>query len=101
MGVNAIAMCLLAALGGNPSLIAYPSQANYSAVVDPYNLDVSAVPSVVTFPTSAKQVAAVVDCAVQSGYKVQPKSGGHSYGNYGKFFLFFFFFFFVFGCSSL
>jgi FAD/FMN-containing dehydrogenase len=77
------AECLLAALGGNSSLVAFPSQANYSAIVAPYNLDYPVVPAAVAFPHTAIQVAALVECAVVSGYKVQAKSGGHSAANYG------------------
>ena len=84
MRVQSIAKCLLAALGGDPNLLALPTAADYaSTFVKPYNLDIASVPAAVTFPHSAKQVAAIVQCAVNSGLKVQPKSGGHSYGNYG------------------
>lgn len=51
--------------------------------VKPYNLNTPITPAAVTFPTSSQQVAAVVKCAAENGYPVQPKSGGHSYGNYG------------------
>ena len=84
MRIQTLAKCSLAALGGDPNLVAFPTTANHSSIiVNPYNLDVSAVPAAVTFPRTTKQVAAVVQCAVNSGLKVQPKSGGHSYGNYG------------------
>jgi FAD/FMN-containing dehydrogenase len=77
------AECLLAAVGGNSSLVAFPSQANYSTIVAPYNLEYPVVPAAVAFPYTAVQVAALVDCAVVSGYKVQAKSGGHNAANYG------------------
>ncbi|KAL2004892.1 hypothetical protein VTN00DRAFT_3165 [Thermoascus crustaceus] len=32
---------------------------------------------------SVEQVAAIFKCAAEANYKVQAKSGGHSYGNYG------------------
>lgn len=81
---HTLAKCLVAALGGYSNFVAFPSQANYSSIVDPYNLDYPVVPAAVTFPRTSQQVAGVVKCAVESGYKVQPKSGGHSYGNYGS-----------------
>ncbi|RYP73027.1 hypothetical protein DL771_003895 [Monosporascus sp. 5C6A] len=77
-------MCLLAAVGGNSSLVAFPSQENYSAIVAPYNLDYPVIPAAVAFPHTSVQVAALVNCAVVSGYKVQAKSGGHSAANYGS-----------------
>lgn len=51
--------------------------------VKPYNLAVNVNPDVVIRPNSTKQVAATVQCAAQNGYKVQAKSGGHSYANFG------------------
>lgn len=84
MASSVFAKCLVAALGGNSSLVAFPSQANYSAIVAPYNLDYPAIPAAITFPKTPTQVAALVKCAVASGVKVQPKSGGHSAANYGR-----------------
>lgn len=52
--------------------------------VKAYNLNIPITPAAVAFPTSSQQVAAVVKCASDNGYPVQPKSGGHSYGNYGE-----------------
>lgn len=77
--------CLVAAVGGNSSLVAFPSQANYSSIVEPFNLNFPVTPAAVAFPCTAIQVAALVDCAVASNYKVQAKSGGHNAGNYGMF----------------
>ncbi|KAL8749883.1 MAG: hypothetical protein Q9184_006628, partial [Pyrenodesmia sp. 2 TL-2023] len=85
MGNHTITKCLVAALGGYSNLVAFPSQANFSSdTVRPYNLDYPVVPAAVTFPQATQQVASIVKCAFESGYKVQAKSGGHSYGNYGS-----------------
>ncbi|KKY31226.1 putative berberine bridge enzyme [Diaporthe ampelina] len=51
--------------------------------VKPYNLAVDVNPEVVIRPSTAEQVAKTVQCAVENGYKVQAKSGGHSYANFG------------------
>lgn len=83
MPSSAFARCLVTALGGNSSLVAFPSNNNYSAIVAPYNLDFPVVPAAVAFPYTAAQVSDLVGCAIRSGYKVQPKSGGHSAANYG------------------
>ncbi|KAH6641036.1 hypothetical protein F5144DRAFT_618682 [Chaetomium tenue] len=84
MSSSGFARCLVAALGGNSSLVAFPSDGNYSALVAPYNLDFPVVPAAVAFPTTASQVSDLVSCAVESGYKVQAKSGGHSAANFGS-----------------
>lgn len=76
--------CLQSAVGNNFSLIAFPDQPFYQAfAVNPYNLNVPVSPVAVTFPESSQQIADIVKCAVDYGYKVQAKSGGHSYANYG------------------
>jgi FAD/FMN-containing dehydrogenases len=41
------------------------------------------IPVAITYPRTTEQVAGIVSCAVENGYKVQPRSGGHSYANYG------------------
>jgi FAD/FMN-containing dehydrogenase len=51
--------------------------------VKPYNLAVDVNPEAVVRPNSSQEVAAIVQCAAENGYKVQAKSGGHSYANFG------------------
>ena len=76
--------CLVSAVGGNASLVAFPDNLLYqTSFVKPFNLNFPVTPAAVTFPKTSEQVAAVVKCSADSGYKVQGKSGGHSYGNYG------------------
>lgn len=77
--------CLLSAVGNNQSLVAFQNQPFYQiSSVKPYNLNIPVSPVAVTFPETSQQVAEIVKCAVDHGYKVQAKSGGHSYGNYGN-----------------
>ncbi len=79
--------CLLAAVGDNENSLIGPAESNYTATVDTYwyNLDYQFTPAAIVFPKTANQVADAVKCAVESGVQVQPRSGGHSYGNYGRF----------------
>ncbi|KKY24992.1 putative glucooligosaccharide oxidase [Phaeomoniella chlamydospora] len=75
-----ISQCLLSAVGGKKSLVSFPKE---TTQVPLFNLNLPVIPSAVISPESAEQVAAIVKCAADSGYKVQPKSGGHSYANHG------------------
>ncbi|TQB72086.1 hypothetical protein MPDQ_007158 [Monascus purpureus] len=76
--------CVLAAVGGNSSLTAFPGDPFYHiSAVRPYNLNFPVTPAAIASPVTRDQVAAVIKCAVDGGHKVQARSGGHSYGNYG------------------
>lgn len=76
--------CLLAAVAGDRSRVAFPSDPLYQInAVHPYNLNIPVQPAAVTFPNSSTEIEKIVTCATQEGYKVQSRSGGHSYGNYG------------------
>lgn len=80
-----ISTCLLAAVGGNTNLVAFPSNPLYQLQhVKPYNLDIAVAPVAITYPKTNEQVAAVVKCATSiAGHTVQARGGGHSYANYG------------------
>ncbi|KAJ3566769.1 hypothetical protein NPX13_g7011 [Xylaria arbuscula] len=49
----------------------------------PFNSLLPYKPDVVAVPTTAEQIQKAVICGAQSGYKVTPKCGGHSYASYG------------------
>ncbi|KAI1197645.1 FAD binding domain-containing protein [Nemania serpens] len=49
----------------------------------PFNALLPYKPDVVAVPTTKEQIQSAVLCGAKSGYKVTPKSGGHSYGSYG------------------
>ncbi|KAF2189833.1 Glucooligosaccharide oxidase [Zopfia rhizophila CBS 207.26] len=81
---TAVQKCLTSAVGGNTALWAYKGTPLYQLNhVKPYNLDIPVTPAVVTYPQTVDHVAAIVKCAADNNLKVQPRSGGHSYGNYG------------------
>lgn len=81
---NTLHDCILAAVGEDPLLAAFQGQPFYqTTAVKPYNFNWPVEPAAVASPKSSDQVASVVKCAADRGYKVQPKSGGHSYANYG------------------
>ena len=77
--------CLLSAVGNNSSLAFFPDHPFYQeTIVKPLNLNFPVTPAAITVPHTAEQIAAIVKCASDGGYKVQAKSGSHSYGNYGS-----------------
>lgn len=78
---DVLAQCLRSAVKD----VAFPGRPFYQwRHVQRWNLDVEVNPAAVTYPESPEQIAAVVRCAKDAGRKVQPKSGGHSFGNYGE-----------------
>ncbi|PWY67890.1 glucooligosaccharide oxidase [Aspergillus heteromorphus CBS 117.55] len=81
---SSLRQCLLAAVQNDATLVAVNGDLLYQTLdVKVYNLNYPVTPAAVTFPKSAQQVAAIVSCAASLDYKVQAKSGGHSYANYG------------------
>ncbi|RAQ47421.1 glucooligosaccharide oxidase [Aspergillus flavus] len=76
--------CLVSALGGNAGLVAFQNQPLYqTTAVHEYNINIPVTPAAITYPETAEQIAAVIKCASEYDYKVQARSGGHSFGNYG------------------
>ncbi|KAI9042671.1 FAD-binding oxidoreductase [Aspergillus affinis] len=76
--------CLVSAVEGNSALLAFPDDPLYQVTaVHPYNLNYPVTPIAVTYPETSEQVAAILKCASEHGYKVQGRSGGHNYANFG------------------
>jgi FAD/FMN-containing dehydrogenase len=61
--------------------VAVPGHASYDDWARPYNCDksVAVAPVAITRPANALEVAEIVRYARENDYKVQAKSGGHSY----------------------
>lgn len=59
------------------------SDADYAALIEPYNTRLPFTPAVVVLPMTNQHVQDAVLCAAQAGLKVQAKSGGHSYASNG------------------
>lgn len=77
--------CLLSAVGGDAALVSFQNKLLYEVTaVHEYNLNFPVTPAAITFPETGEQVAAIVKCAAEYDYKVQARSGGHSFGNYGE-----------------
>lgn len=58
------------------------SSPNWTTLAAPYNLRLQPTPLAITIPNTPKQVSDAVTCAAAAGFKVQARSGGHSYGSY-------------------
>jgi hypothetical protein len=58
------------------------SSSDWSLLTTAYNLRRQYTPTAVTLPTTPQHVSDSVTCALAAGVKVQPRSGGHSYGSY-------------------
>ncbi|KAF1810406.1 FAD-binding domain-containing protein [Eremomyces bilateralis CBS 781.70] len=63
--------------------IFYPEDEEYAPMIYPYNLRIPIYPKAVVVPEDAQGVSLAVRCGHQCGLKVQPRSGGHSFGNFG------------------
>ncbi|KGO42334.1 FAD-binding, type 2 [Penicillium expansum] len=82
--IGVVRDCLTSAVGGVAAHVAFQDTLLYqTSAVKPYNLNVPVTPAAVTYPQSANEVAAIVKCASDYDYKVQARSGGHSFGNFG------------------
>ncbi|KAK2757092.1 hypothetical protein FQN54_005061 [Arachnomyces sp. PD_36] len=76
--------CLLSAVGGNGAFVSFQDEPLYDiTAVHEFNLNFPVEPAAVTYPETTEQVSAIVKCAAQFDFKVQARSGGHSFGNYG------------------
>ena len=75
-----LADCLDAVCGSRSDCVNYAGAPFYQiSWVKPYNLDIPVTPAAVIRPDDADDVAGAVKCAAEHGFKVQAKSGGHSY----------------------
>lgn len=55
---------------------------DWNSTTAAYNLRLQYTPAAVTLPTTLQHVSDSVTCAAELSIKVQPRSGGHSYGSY-------------------
>lgn len=60
-----------------------PSDTNYADYSSSYNLRLQFKPAAIVIAATNQHVSDAVLCASQYSLKVQPRSGGHSYGSYG------------------
>lgn len=61
--------------------VAVPGHVSYDDWARPYNCDesVAVAPVAITRPANASEIAEIVKYAKANDYKIQAKSGGHSY----------------------
>ncbi len=75
---------ILQCLDDRQAKYAVSTSANWSQLILPFNLRLNYTPTVVTLPNTVQEVSDAVNCAGATGYKVQPKGGGHSYASYSS-----------------
>ncbi|KAI1463564.1 putative glucooligosaccharide oxidase [Daldinia caldariorum] len=61
-----------------------PADPDWAAYSSTYNLRLPVTPAAVVVPTTVLQVSSAVKCAGKHGFKVQARSGGHSYASYSN-----------------
>ncbi|KAF4991022.1 hypothetical protein FGRMN_8101 [Fusarium graminum] len=75
--------CLDAICTNRSACVTYPDQPLFAWWAKPFNIEFPVIPAAIIRPENTIEVSETVKCAKQHGYRVQAKSGGHSYGNYG------------------
>lgn len=60
-----------------------PGSDDWDADVAPFNTRLPYTPAAIAVPLTTAHIEDAVKCAVESGVKVSPKSGGHSYASLG------------------
>lgn len=80
--VESKADTLLRCLNNHNIPLVQPSDQQYTNLSEPYNLRIQNHPAVIIFPSTTKHISDAILCAATSGFKVQARSGGHSYASY-------------------
>lgn len=70
-------------LTGKKLTVIKPADTQYASYSSPYNLRLQYKPAAIVVASTNQHVSDAVLCAAQYNLKVQPRSGGHSYGSYG------------------
>lgn len=72
--------CLDAVCQGREACVVYSYEPQIAWWATPFNLEYPVTPAAVLRPDDAGDVAGAVKCAKKHGFKIQARSGGHSYG---------------------
>ena len=72
--------CLDAVCANRLDCVRYPGDGLFISWAIPFNLEFPVVPAAVIRPRTTNDVSGAVKCASENGFKVQARSGGHSYG---------------------
>lgn len=71
-------------LGDSNVPVKWENSPDYAELAEPFNLRLAYKPKVIVLPTTSKHVQDAVKCASEGGFKVQARSGGHSYASYSS-----------------
>ncbi|KAF2640522.1 FAD-binding domain-containing protein [Massarina eburnea CBS 473.64] len=69
-------------LGNKNVPVKWENSPDYAELAETFNLRLTYKPKVIVLPTTSQHVQDAVKCANNCGYKVQARSGGHSYASY-------------------
>lgn len=72
--------CLDAICSNRSACVTYPDEPIFAWWAKPFNLEFPVIPAAIIRPENTIEIAETVKCARKYGFKVQAKSGGHSYG---------------------
>ncbi|KAJ3547921.1 hypothetical protein NM208_g1258 [Fusarium decemcellulare] len=79
---STLTSCLTESVDLDVARAQFPFEAQYyKDDVHPYNYNFNRTPKAVMYPYNAKEVAAIVSCALPFGLKVQARGGGHDLNN--------------------
>ncbi|KAL7791547.1 hypothetical protein V8C37DRAFT_416710 [Trichoderma ceciliae] len=82
--LSPIETCIVAVCNGRSECYHMPQSNLDQSWNKLYNLALSQYPQIVIRPNTAAEVSQAVKCANENDYKVQARSGGHSYGNFAQ-----------------
>ncbi|KAF1961556.1 FAD-binding domain-containing protein [Byssothecium circinans] len=71
-------------LGDKNVPVRWENSPDFSELAEPFNLRLAYKPKVIVLPSKDQHVQDAVKCANECGFKVQARSGGHSYASYSS-----------------
>ncbi|KAG8862467.1 hypothetical protein FRB96_001538 [Tulasnella sp. 330] len=74
---------LTSCLTGTTATVQSPGQSGFATASLAFNRRLNYTPAAIAYPTTAQEVASIVQCGAAQGLSVTARSGGHSYAAFG------------------